>query len=232
MSNLKKLARGTAIKFQQIEWQNYSWGNLDKTKLLVPFRLFTHPIDTFNDIKSEGRGSLGIANALLALFFIEGIINYFATGYLFTNNDVQQFNLVPILAKTLMLVLVWCIANWAMSTLLEGSGTFKEIWIATCYSLTPLVLTQVPLSIISNFMILSESMFFTSFTAIFTGWSIMLLFFGMMVVHDFSVSKTIGCILLTIGMILVVVFLVLLAFSIYQQISVFAKTVMTEILRR
>ena len=232
MSNFKKLIRGIVIKFKQVNWQDYSWSNLDKTKLLVPFRLFTHPIDTFNDIKSEGRGSLGLANILLALFFIEGVINYFATGYLFTNNDVQQFSLVPILAKTLLLVVVWCVANWAMSTLLEGSGTFKDIWVATCYSLTPLVLFQVPLSIISNFMILSEGMFFTSFTAIFTVWSLLLLFFGMMIVHDFTVSKTIGCILLTIGMILVVVFLVLLAFSIYQQISVFVKTIMTEILRR
>ncbi len=232
MSNLKKLVRGIVIKFKQVNWQDYSWSNLDKTKLLVPFRLFTHPIDTFNDIKSEGRGSLAIANTLLILYFIEGIINYFTTGYLFTNNDVQQFSLVPILAKTFLLVVVWCVANWAMSTLLEGSGTFKDIWVATCYSLTPLVLFQVPLSIASNFMILSESMFFTSFTAIFTAWSLLLLFFGMMIVHDFTVSKTLGCILLTIGMILVVVFLVLLAFSIYQQISVFAKTIMTEILRR
>lgn len=232
MSNFKKLIRGIVIKFKQVNWKDYSWSNLDKTKLLVPFRLFTHPIDTFSDIKSEGRGSLGLANILLALFFIEGVINYFATGYLFTNNDVQQFSLIPILAKTILLVVVWVVANWAMSTLLEGSGTFKDIWVATCYSLTPLVLFQVPISIISNFMILSEGMFFTSFTAIFTAWSLMLLFFGMMIVHDFSVSKTIGCILLTIGMILIVVFLVLLAFSIYQQIAVFVKTIMTEILRR
>ena len=111
MSNFKKLIRGIVIKFKQVNWQDYSWSNLDKTKLLVPFRLFTHPIDTFNDIKSEGRGSLGLANILLALFFIEGVINYFATGYLFTNNDVQQFSLVPILAKTLLLVVVWCVAN-------------------------------------------------------------------------------------------------------------------------
>ena len=99
MTNLRKLTKGIFIKFRQIKWKEYSWGNLDKTKLLVPFRLFTHPIDTFNDIKHEGRGSLGLANIILALFFVEGILDYIFVGYLFSNNDVQQFSLVPILFK-------------------------------------------------------------------------------------------------------------------------------------
>lgn len=232
MTNLRKLTRGIFIKFKQVKWSEYSWSNLDKTKLLVPFRLFTHPIDTFNDIKHEGRGSLGLANIILALFFIEGILDYFFVGYLFSNNDVQQFSLIPIFVQTILIVVLWCIANWAMSTLLEGSGTFKEIWIATCYSLTPLVLFQVPLSLISNVMTLSEGMFYTSFSVLFTLWSLMLVFFGMMIVHDFTVSKTFGSALLSIGMIVIVAFLVLLAFSIFQQMSMFVKTIMTEITRR
>lgn len=232
MSNFKKLARGLIIKFKQVNWQDYAWSNLDKTKLLVPFRLFTHPIDTFNDIKNERRGSLALANTILILYFIEGIIQYFTTGFLFSNNDVQQFSLVSILVETVILVLVWSVANWAMSTLLDGSGTFKEIWMVTCYSLTPLVLFRVPICIISNFMTLSENMFYTSFTTIFTVLTLMFLFLGLMVVHEFTASKTLGVCILTLGMIFIVAFLVLLAFSIYQQIAMFVTTVMTELLRR
>lgn len=232
MSNLKKLVRGLIIKFKQVNWQDYAWSNLDKTKLLVPFRLFTHPIDTFNDIKNERRGSLAIANALLIIYFIEGIIEYFTTGFLFSNNDVQQFSLASVLISSVVLVVVWTVANWAMSTLLDGSGTFKEIWMVTCYSLIPLVLFRVPISIISNGMTLSENMFYTSFTTIFTIWTLMLLFLGLMVVHDFTASKTLGVCVLTLGMIFIVAFLVLLAFSIYQQISMFVTTIFTELLRR
>lgn len=232
MNNLRKLAKGIFIKFKQINWKEYSWGNLDKTKLLVPFGLFTHPIETFNDIKHEGRGSLGLANLILALFFVEGVLDYFFIGYLFSNNDVQQFSLIPIFVQTILIVILWCVANWAMSTLLEGSGTFKEIWIATCYSLIPLVIFQVPLNLISNVMTLSEGMFYTSFSVVFTLWTLMLVFFGMMVVHDFTVAKTFGSSLLSLGMIVIVAFLALLAFSIFQQMSMFVQTIMTEITRR
>ena len=62
MTNLKKFIFGVVVRFKQFDKQKYAWHNLDKTKLLVPFRLFAHPIDTFNDIKYEGRGSVGIAN--------------------------------------------------------------------------------------------------------------------------------------------------------------------------
>jgi len=81
-------------------------------------------------------------------------------------------------------------------------------------------------------MTLSEGMFYTSFSVLFTLWSLMLVFFGMMIVHDFTVSKTFGSALLSIGMIVIVAFLVLLAFSIFQQMSMFVKTIMTEITRR
>ena len=71
MTNFSRFFRGVYIRFRQIDWENYRWCNLDKTKLLVPLRFFAHPIELFNDIKYEKRGSLGVANLLLALYFVE-----------------------------------------------------------------------------------------------------------------------------------------------------------------
>ena len=90
MTNFSRFFRGVYIRFCQIDWESYRWRNLDKTKLLVPLRFFAHPIDLFNDIKYEKRGSLGVANLLLALYFLEEIINYFAVAYLFSNNEAQS----------------------------------------------------------------------------------------------------------------------------------------------
>lgn len=232
MTNFSRFFRGVYIRFRQIDWENYRWCNLDKTKLLVPLRFFAHPIELFNDIKYEKRGSLGVANLLLALYFVEEIINYFAVAYLFSNNEVQSFSVWPILLRTVVLVLLWCITNWAMSTLQDGKGTFKEIYLATCYALTPMVLFSVPLNLITNLMTLSESMFYSAISSALTFWSLILVFLGTMVVHQFTVRKTIGSALLSLGMIVIIAFLVLLGFSISQQIVTFAKTIITELLRR
>lgn len=232
MTNFSRFFRGVYIRFRQIDWENYRWCNLDKTKLLVPLRFFAHPIELFNDIKYEKRGSLGVANLLLALYFVEEIINYFAVAYLFSNNEVQSFSVWPILLRTVVLVLLWCITNWAMSTLQDGKGTFKEIYLATCYALTPMVLFSVSLNLITNLMTLSESMFYSAISSALTFWSLILVFLGTMVVHQFTVRKTIGSVLLSLGMIVIIAFLVLLGFSISQQIVTFAKTIITELLRR
>ena len=232
MRNLRKLFHGLYIRFRQIKWSDYRWSNLDKTKILLPFRLFAHPVESFNDIKYEKRGSLGLANLLLLLYFLEGIVNYFLTGYLFSNNEAQSFSVWPILLRTVVLIVLWCVMNWAMCTLLEGEGTFREIWMAACYSLTPLVIFSVPLNLISNVMTLSESMFYTAVSNGLTLWSLLLLFLGMMVVHQFTVTKTVGSVVLTVAMMVIFVFLVLLGFSISQQIAAFVSTIATELFRR
>lgn len=232
MNNIKKLFRGIFIKFRQIDWEGLKWSNLDKTKILVPFSLFAHPIETFNDIKYEKRGSLAIANIMLVILFLEEIANYFFVGFLFSNNEPSQFSLVPILLKTVVIVLLWCVTNWAMCTLLEGDGTFKDIWLATCYSLLPLILFRLPLGIISNALTVSESAIYTTISSVVLGWSLLLVFLGMMVVHQFTVTKTIGSVILSLAMIVILAFLVLLGFSIFQQMWAFAKTIVTEILRR
>ncbi len=232
MTNFSRFFRGVYIRFCQIDWERYQWRNLDKTKILVPLRFFAHPIDLFNDIKYEKRGSLGVANLLLALYFLEEIIDYFAVAYLFSNNEAQSFSVWPILLRTVVLVLLWCITNWAMSTLQDGKGTFKEIYLATCYALTPLVLFSVPLNLITNMMTLSESMFYSAISSALTLWSLILVFLGTMVVHQFTVRKTIGSVLLSLGMIVIIAFLVLLGFSISQQMTTFVQTIITELLRR
>ena len=232
MNNFSRFFRGVYIRFCQIDWEKYRWSNLDKTKLLAPLRCFAHPVDMFNDIKYEKRGSFGIANMLLALYFLEEIINFFAVAYLFSNNEAQSFSIWSILLRTVVLVLLWCIANWSMSTLQEGKGNFKEIYLAACYSLTPLVLFSVPLNLITNVMTLSESMFYSAISTVLTIWSLLLVFLGTMVIHQFTVRKTLGSVLLSLGMIVIVAFLVLLGFSVSQQMISFAETIITELLRR
>lgn len=232
MTNIKKFVLGTIIKFKQIDWNKFKWSNLDKTKIIVLFRLFTHPIDTFNDLKYEKRGSLALANIMVTLFFIESIMDYFFVGYLFSNNEIQSFNLLTIFLKSVILIAIWSVMNWAVCTLLEGDGTFKEIWMVSCYSLLPIVIFRIPLDLISNMLTLNEGPLFHAITSFIFLWAFLLLFLGIITVHQFSVMKTFVSFLLSCGMIAIVAFLLLLSFSIFQQMSAFVKTIIREIFRR
>ena len=154
------------------------------------------------------------------------------TGYLFNAHDIRQFNLFLILAQTVVVLLLWAVCNWSSCTLLEGEGTFRQIWIATCYSLMPMVLGQLPLLLVSRILSLSESMFLTAATAVLQGWSLLLLFLGMMVMHQFTVARTVGSVLITLVLLAAVAFLALLSFSIFQQLVAFIGTVAAELAGR
>lgn len=225
MSNLIRFMRGVRIQAAHFQPERLRWRSLDKTKLLVPFRLFFHPVETMNDIKFEGRGSLALANLLAFLYFVGQMMAFSMTGYLFNAHDIRQFNLFLILAQTVVVLLLWAVCNWSSCTLLEGEGTFRQIWIATCYSLMPMVLGQLPLLLASRILSLSESMFLTAATAVLQGWSLLLLFLGMMVMHQFTVARTVGSVLITLVLLAAVAFLALLSFSIFQQLVAFIGTV-------
>ena len=55
-----------------------------------------------------------------------------------------------------MPLFLWVLANWCLTTLFDGEGNIKDIFIACCYALLPLVLTIVPTTIISNFVLVDE----------------------------------------------------------------------------
>ena len=90
----------------------------------------------------------------------------------------------------------------------------------------------VQLTGLSGVFTLSEAVFLNTGLAIAQGWMLVLLFCGTMITQQFTVSRTIVCVLLTILLMLGVVFLLLLFFTIFQQMAGFVSTVFAELTRR
>ena len=119
--------------------------------------------------------------------------------------------------------------NWSLTTLFEGKGTFGQIWIATAYSLTPLILVNIPMTIVSNFITLEEAAFYYVITAIAGVWALALVFIGNMVTHEFFVAKTIWSSCFTLAGMLLVAFIGLLFFSLIGEMTNFAASVYREV---
>ena len=61
------------------------------------------------------------------------------------------------------------------------------------------------------------------------GWTVILLFSAIKSVHQYSFGKTVLAIVLTIGAMLIMLFLLVLLMSLIQQIFIFISTVYTEL---
>ncbi|MGZ9585114.1 YIP1 family protein [Paenibacillus marinisediminis] len=194
-----------------------------------PFYTMIHPFNGFWEMKYEQKGRLTIAFLLLGLLTIFTIVKQQFSGFVVNFNQSSKLNSLEELLYILLPFLLWCVANWSLTTLMDGEGKFKDIVMATGYAMLPLVIIFLPQTLISTLMTNGESPFYYLLDVIAYGWSLWLLFVGTMTVHQYSPGKTIATMLLTLIVIGIIVFLSILFFSMMQQMINFAISIYREL---
>lgn len=193
------------------------------------FFVIFHPFRGFWDIKHERRDKTAFPLLSIFLLIISFIVKSLYTGSLFNNVEVSEYNLLGDVAKVLIPFFLWCVSSWCFTSLMDGEGSMKDVVTATAYSVVPLILIYIPMTVLSNFMVLEESVYYTFFMSLATIWTAVLIVAGTMITHQYSVSKTIlTCILTIIGM-GVIIFLALVVYSVIQQVGGFVFNIINEI---
>src|SRR5690554_4266583 len=131
-------------------------------------------------MKYEGKGKIRVAILILTLLVLTIILQRQFAGFLVNFNDPRYLNSLDDIQFTVLPFLLFCIANWSITTLMEGEGKFKEIVMATGYALLPIVLINLPLTFISRVMTSEETAFYYLVNGFATIWFCFLLFVGIM----------------------------------------------------
>ncbi|WP_020619984.1 Yip1 family protein [Paenibacillus daejeonensis] len=204
---------------------------MNRERITYPLHLIVRPFNGFWDMKyeHERRGNLIAAWVILALLALTMILQSQYSGFLVNFTNPKYLNSLMELMYVVVPVLFWCVANWSLTTLMDGEGKFVEIFMATCFALVPLVLIQFPWIWLSNYITLQETAFYYFSGSIAVVWCLFLLFVGNMTVHQFSPSKTLVTMALTVLAMGFMAFLCLLFFSLVQQIVSFVSTIYQEL---
>ncbi len=197
-----------------------------------PLKIITHPIETIENLKEKKNGSIFSATIILALFTVAEIILTVTKGFIFNTARIQDFNIFMVLARSLFLVLLFVVANWALCTLLDGEGRVIDIYISTCYCLIPLVIIRFIEVICSNLLTADEYVFVGMIDICFTLWFLALIIFALKTIHNYTLTKTIlNAIATVIGM-AIIFFIGFLFIVLCQQLYIFFATIITEIIMR
>jgi len=172
-----------------------------------------HPFDGFWDLIHEKRGTIAAANTFLILFLIARVLKLLLTSFQFISAPIQYINVFQEMGSLALPFIILCLANWAMTTLFDGKGRFKDIYMAMCYALIPYILIQIPMILVSNMLTFEEGSFYTVFLSFSVVWSIFLVFVGLMEVHDYGPGKTLIFLIVTVFGAAVIIFLLLVFFS-------------------
>ena len=199
-----------------------------KEELLFVFHVMFHPFDGFWDLKHEKRGSLRAAFVFIGITIVSLFYRSVGTGYVM--NPQGEYSTIFMQAMVVFVpVLLFAVANWCLTTLFDGEGNFKNIFIAIGYSLLPIALTMVPVTIFSNIVVSTETDILSLIMTLGFIWAAFLIFFGMMVTHGYSMGKNLGITLGTIAGMAFIMFLAVLFTSLVMDMVSFVTNIVSEV---
>jgi hypothetical protein len=229
IANIIKYSKKAKFTFEpaKLNPKNWNW-----QKIIWPFRVITHPIQAFTEIKYEKRGSILLSILILALWTFSTIFKFLEEGFQFNVNRVEDLQFINLFMSSSAIIILWCISNWAICTLMDGEGWFKEIWICNCYAVMPQVLTIIPLTVISKFVTIDEGAFISIATTVVFGWMVLLMFIANTTVHQYSFGKSLLSMALTVIGVLILLLLAILIMSLFFEMYDFVKTIYQELVFR
>lgn len=204
------------VKSRMIAVHGTAYSALE-TKNGLPIYVLFHPIDGFSQFRQRKLHSVPISIGIVIAFFFLRVLEFFCTGFAFNPNKAVNYDLLSSLAVTVLLYALFVFATWAINTFLDGKGKLSEIIAVTAYSLTPYLASILINVLLSNILTLQESAFLGIFTAIGLLWSGIVLIMGMYTVQEYSFTKTIISLVLSIIGMIIITLVIMLFFSLMQQ---------------
>ena len=201
-------------------------------KYKLTFYILRHPFDGFYVMKYEKKGSIGVALLNFVLLWISfSAMGQYSSLIVDQSHPLAQNSLLDG-ASIFIVLFLWSVANWSVTSLTDGEGKFKEIFMANCYALTPLILVLIPMTLVSNVLAEGEGAFYFLVISFAIMWFVFLAFCGMVMVHNFTAGKAIATIFFTFIALLIIVFLIALLFALWQQMITFFRSIYLELVFR
>ncbi|MDA3729971.1 Yip1 family protein [Niameybacter massiliensis] len=197
----------------------------------LKYTLF-HPFDAFYEIKWRGKGNIWLATVLILAYGIAMILNNQYTGFVVNSFPAYKINSIATFVLTVAPLLLFIVSNWSVSTLCNGKGKIKDLYMVIGYAICPMLLFQVATIAISNIIILEEASLLFAFNAVGMLWFYYLVFCGVTTVHEYTAKESVITLITTAVAAIVIIFISVLYFSLMEQVISFISTLGQEFIRR
>ena len=144
----------------------------------------------------------------------------------------RGINIISTTTSTAVIVLLWCCTNWGITTLFNGEGSMRDIFIYTSYSFMPIVLITFFKTFASMVMSVDEASIFSFLSFLGTFWTGLLLYTGTMTTHQYGAIATFLIILVIVFGMALIAFIAMLFFFLLQQLVSVVYTIYREVTMR
>ncbi len=216
------------IKSRMVAVHGTAYSPLE-TKGGLPVYVLFHPIDGFSQFRLRNLQSIPISIGIVVAFFLLRVFEFFCTGFAFNTNKAVNYSLLSSLAVTVLLFVLFVVSTWAINTFLDGKGKLKEIIAVTAYSITPYLSAVFINVLLSNVLTIQESAFLSIVSTIGFVWSALVLLMGMYTIQEYSFTKTVVSVMLSVLGMIIITLVIMLFFSLMQQSVSFIYSIFYEV---
>ncbi len=199
-------------------------------EVIYSLNVIKRPNDMFFGIKRYNSVSYLSGFIVFFLFIVVYLINIYATGFLF--RDASPNIIFIQLAIVIGMFLLYVVVNYLVSTLNDGEGRFKDVFISTSYVLVPFIIFTLPMTFLSNYLTYNELFIFTFYHQIILVWTLILIILSIKSVHNYTFWETVKNILIIIFGMFILILIGLLIYSFLGQLIEFVLSIIKEVIYR
>ncbi|WP_417899017.1 YIP1 family protein [Bacillus haimaensis] len=202
------------------------------SELLFLVNFLKKPVDSFYYVKRVRKVSLLSATILYFVLFVEYLMMKYFTGFIFRGSNADQINFAFELVTLFLPILLFIVSNYLVSTISDGEGRFRDIYIGTIYSLAPYLVFIIPVTLLSNALTLNEAFLYTFSMQVMIGWSLVILFIMVKEIHAYEFFETVRNILITIFCMIIIVLVCFIIYVLMDQVVDFVTAIIQEVILR
>ena len=191
-----------------------------------------HPFDGFFEIRFRNHGSAFLATLLLIAYAVLNCLKFQYTGFPMNMNNIEEMDALSLFISVVSVVALFTVSNWTVTTLFNGKGKMKDIFIVVCYSLTIPIIGDAIVTFASNFVTLDEVMILTSVQMLCYAYFAFLVIAGLTTIHEYGFGGSIMSILMSIVAAAIILFIGILVFTMLERMVSFFSSVAEELMRR
>lgn len=205
------------------------WNRVIDEVIRFPLYMMGKPFKAFSDIKYEGKGSLPACIFFMVMLMLFSVMRQSYTGTVFVEVDPRYMNIWTVMAGVLIQTVLLVVANWSVSVLTNGSGSFKEIFMVAMYAQYPYMWLSALYLALSHVLTLDEKALLSFCLTLGVVCIAFYGFIGLVSVHGFGFFQGIASIVLTVIALVIIIFIILMLVSMFGEMTSFIETVYDEI---
>ena len=174
------------------------------------------------------RGKLWQVPVLLFAAVLMRFASIYLTSYPLNGTDPEKTNMMIEIMLVLVPVASWALSGYLVTSVMDGQTDLDQFLISTCYALTPMIVTTLPVILLSQLLSTSTAGFYNLVNGLIVLWTAVLLLKQLSAMNDYTFGQSLWRALIILAGIAVIWFVCFTLYVLTMNIVDFVETIWLE----